>query len=73
MTGRLGYNHHPRAGRATTRRMVDLLRFLVGLFADVARRHASLMAENALLRQQLIVAQRKLAGPSKITGRRSAS
>jgi hypothetical protein len=42
--------------------MIDLLRFLGGLFADVVRRRVSLVAENALLRQQLIVAQRKIAG-----------
>jgi len=42
--------------------MIDLLRFLVGLFADVVRRRVGLVAENALLRQQLIVAQRKIAG-----------
>jgi hypothetical protein len=42
--------------------MIDVLRFLVGLAADVVRRRAGLVAENALLRQQLIVAQRKLAG-----------
>jgi hypothetical protein len=42
--------------------MIDVLRFVVGLAADVVRRRADLVAENALLRQQLIVAQRKLAG-----------
>ena len=42
--------------------MVDVLRFVVGLAADVLRRRAGLVAENALLRQQLIVAQRKIAG-----------
>ena len=42
--------------------MIDVLRFVVGLVADVVRRHAGLVAENALLRQQLIVAQRKIAG-----------
>ena len=50
------------AGRGTMRRMIDVLRFVVGLAADVVRRHAGLVAENALLRQQLIVAQRKIAG-----------
>ena len=44
------------------RRMIDVLRFVVGLAADVMRRRTSLVAENALLRQQLIVAQRKIAG-----------
>src|SRR5206468_11544980 len=42
--------------------MIDVLRFVVGLAADVLRRRAGLVAENALLRQQLIVAQRKIAG-----------
>lgn len=41
--------------------MIDVLRFVVGLAADVVRRRAGLVAENALLRQQLIVAQRKIA------------
>ncbi len=42
--------------------MIDVLRFVVGLAADIVRRRAGLVAENALLRQQLIVAQRKIAG-----------
>ncbi len=42
--------------------MIDVLRFVLGVAADVVRRHAGLVAENALLRQQLIVAQRKIAG-----------
>jgi hypothetical protein len=42
--------------------MIDVLRFVVGLAADAVRRRAGLVAENALLRQQLIVAQRKIAG-----------
>ena len=42
--------------------MIDVLRFVVGLAADVVRRRAGLVAENALLRQQLIVAQRKIVG-----------
>jgi putative transposase len=42
--------------------MIDVLRFVVGLAADVVRRRADLVAENALLRQQLIVAERKIAG-----------
>src|SRR5260221_14571569 len=50
------------AGRGTMRRMIDVFRFVVGLAADVVRRRAGLVAENALLRQQLIVAQRKIAG-----------
>jgi hypothetical protein len=42
--------------------MSDALRFLVGPAMDLVRRRAELLAENALLRQQLIVAQRQLAG-----------
>jgi hypothetical protein len=42
--------------------MTDVLRFVVGLTADIVRRRAGLVAENALLRQQLIVAQQKIAG-----------
>src|SRR5213595_3290783 len=42
--------------------MIEVLGFVVGLAADVVRDRAGLVAENALLRQQLIVAQRKIAG-----------
>ena len=42
--------------------MLDLIRFAVGLLADVVRPRAQLVAENVLLRQQLIVAQRKIVG-----------
>jgi putative transposase len=42
--------------------MNDLVRFLAGLVADLLRGRAALVAENALLRQQLIVAERKLFG-----------
>src|SRR5438128_4948439 len=59
---RPGYKCHPHADPGTTRRMIEVLRFVVGLAADVVRRRAGLVAENALLRQQLIVAQRKIAG-----------
>src|SRR2546428_238093 len=45
-----------------TRHVIDLLRFVFGLAADLVRRRVELVAENALLRQQLIVAERKLAG-----------
>src|SRR5882762_3293938 len=48
--------------RGKTRYMIDLLRFVSGLAADLVRRDGELVAENALLRQQLIVAQRKIAG-----------
>src|SRR5437867_7212086 len=59
---RPGDKCHPYADCGTTRRMIEVLRFVVGLAADVVRRRAGLVAENALLRQQLIVAQRKIAG-----------
>jgi transposase InsO family protein len=42
--------------------MSDLLRFLAGLVADLLRGRSALVADNALLRQQLVVAERKLAG-----------
>ena len=42
--------------------MIELLRFVFGLAADLVRRRVELVAENALLRQQLIVAERKVAG-----------
>ena len=42
--------------------MLDLVRFAVGLLADVVRPRAHLVAENTMLRQQLIVAERKLVG-----------
>jgi putative transposase len=42
--------------------MIDLLRFARGLVADLVRGRAALLAENAMLRQQLIAAQRKIHG-----------
>jgi hypothetical protein len=42
--------------------MVDVVRFVLWLVAGVLRRRAALVAENALLRQQLIAAQRKIRG-----------
>jgi len=48
--------------RGKTPHMIDLLRFVSGLATDLVRRHGELIAENALLRQQLIVAHRKVAG-----------
>jgi putative transposase len=42
--------------------MLDLLRFARDLATDVFRSHLKLVAENALLRQQLIVAERKVVG-----------
>jgi hypothetical protein len=42
--------------------MLDLVRFVAGLLADFLRPRARLVAENALLRQQLIVAERKILG-----------
>src|SRR5882762_5112363 len=58
---RPGYKFQPR-GRCKTRPVIDLLRFVFGLAADLVRRRVDLVAENALLRQQLIVAKRNLAG-----------
>src|SRR5467141_630033 len=58
---RPGYKCHPR-GLCKTRPVIDLLRFVFGLAADLVRRRIELVAENALLRQQLIVAERKVAG-----------
>jgi putative transposase len=59
---RPGYKFDPRGNVATTPAVVDFFRFVLGLAADLVRSHAELVAENALLRQQLIVAQRKIAG-----------
>jgi hypothetical protein len=42
--------------------MLDFVRFVRGLIADLFRSHAALMAENTILRQQLIVAERKIQG-----------
>jgi hypothetical protein len=42
--------------------MLDLLRYVRGLVADLVRSRATLLAENAMLRQQLIVAERKVVG-----------
>lgn len=42
--------------------MSDLLRFVAAFAIDLLRGRAALVAENALLRQQLIVAERKLVG-----------
>jgi hypothetical protein len=42
--------------------MVDVLRFVLKLAADLLRSRAELVAENALLRQLLIFARRKIAG-----------
>src|ERR1700690_1273479 len=50
------------SGPATTVRMMDVVRFVAWLVARVVRRRAALVAENALLRQQLIAAQRKIRG-----------
>src|SRR5205809_4079371 len=38
--GRPGYKCHPHADPGTTRRMIEVLRFVVGLAADVVRRRA---------------------------------
>jgi len=42
--------------------MRDFARFAGGLVADLFRSRAALLAENAMLRQQLIVAERKIVG-----------
>jgi hypothetical protein len=42
--------------------MLDLLRFVRGFARDLFRSRATLLAENAMLRQQLIVAERKTKG-----------
>jgi hypothetical protein len=42
--------------------MIDFLRFALALLADLVRSRTALLAENALLRQQLIAAQRKIHG-----------
>ena len=39
--------------------MLEFLRFILRLAVDLLRSRAELVAENALLRQQLIVAQRR--------------
>ena len=41
---------------------MDVIRFVLWLVPRVLRRRAALVAENALLRQQLIAAQRKIRG-----------
>ena len=56
-------------GRCKTRHVIDLLRFVSGLAADLGRRRVELVAENALLRQHLIVAEQKIAGRIRWTPR----
>src|SRR5438132_11914023 len=56
-------------GRCKTRHVIDLLRFVSGLAADLVRRRIELVAENALLWQQLIAAERKVAGRVRWTPR----
>ena len=51
-----------RPGYATTGGVMEVARFVVWLVARVVRRRAALVAENTLLRQQLIAAQRKIRG-----------
>ena len=52
--------------------MLDLVRFVRGWIADLFRSRAALVAENALLRQQLIVAERKIHGRIRWTTPRAA-
>jgi hypothetical protein len=59
---RAGYKFHPRVDGVRLDYVIDLLRFVSGMPADLVRRRVELVAENALLRQQLIVAKRKIAG-----------
>ena len=42
--------------------VLDLLRFVRGIVTDLFRLRAELVAENAMLRQQLIVTERKVVG-----------
>jgi len=46
--------------------MIDLLRFVSGLVGDLVRGRAELVAKNAPLRQQLIVAHRKVADDGRL-------
>src|SRR5256885_7722661 len=58
---RAGYLLHPQwAGYAQD--VLDFVRVLLGLASDLVRRRVGLAAENLLLRRQLIVAERKIAG-----------
>src|SRR5712691_6683456 len=59
---RRGYKFHPGRDRTTKSGTDGLLRFLAALACDVFRDRRALICENALLRQQLIVAERKLNG-----------
>jgi hypothetical protein len=52
----------PPSAEVRSATMLDFVRFLTRAVADLLRARAALLAENALLRQQLIVARRKLAG-----------
>src|SRR5260370_30432662 len=57
-----GYKFQPGRYRTTTTGMDGLLRFLAALACDVLRGRRALICENALLRQQLIVAERSSTG-----------
>src|SRR3989454_7648839 len=59
---RAGYKFHSREHGVRLARCSTFLRLVSGLAADLGRRRVELVAENALLRQQLIVAKRKIAG-----------
>lgn len=48
--------------RSTRRATLDFLRFARDLAVDILCPHVKLVVENALLRQQLIVAERKIVG-----------
>jgi hypothetical protein len=48
--------------------MPAIVRFVFRLVADVLRRRSELVAENALLREQIIAAQRKMEEISRKSG-----
>ena len=70
---RRGYKFHPGRDRTTKSGMDGLLRFLAALACDVFRDRRALICENALLRQQLIVAERKVNGAASGGDRGTAS
>jgi hypothetical protein len=57
-----GYHCHPPAKTYYDENVPDFVAFVRGLIVDLFRPRAALLAENALLRQKLIVAERKLVG-----------
>jgi hypothetical protein len=57
-----GYKSCPPANLYDDGVMRDPLRFVRSFVVDLFRSRAALLAENAMLRQQLIVAERKVVG-----------